>query len=257
MSFTTIGKYIIRLEEVRSTNDYALHLLSENPPEEGLIILATQQTSGKGQAGNAWESEAGKNLTLSIILKPSFLKPSKQFYLSEITALSLRDLVNEYVKNVRIKWPNDIYVNNDKIAGILIENSFVGNQLEYSVIGTGLNVNQKSFPENLPNPTSLYRKTGSELELSEVLQKLIQYMDHYYNLLLNQRYTEIRKSYLSRLYRFNETHSFKTAHGIIKGRITGVSENGQLEIASISGEYLYFGFKEIEFLQTSASPDKS
>ncbi len=257
MTFQAIGKHIIQLEKVQSTNDYALNLVSDNPPDEGLIVLARQQTSGKGQAGNAWESESGKNLTLSIILKPDFLEPSEQFYLSKIIALSIRDLVNEFVQNVRIKWPNDIYVNNDKIAGILIENSFTGNRFEYSVIGTGLNVNQKSFPENIYNPTSLLRETGSEYKLNEILQKLIQHFNYYYKLLFNQNYSEINKNYLSHIYRFNEIHSFKTANRIIKGRITGIRESGQLEITCVSGKLSYYGFKEIEFLQAPDSQGKS
>jgi BirA family biotin operon repressor/biotin-[acetyl-CoA-carboxylase] ligase len=167
------------------------------------------------------------------------------------------ELVNEYVQNVRIKWPNDIYVNNDKIAGILIENSFVGNQFEYSVIGAGLNVNQKCFPENILNPTSLYRLTGIEHELKEILRKLIYYMNHYYDLLLNRNYTKINEKYLSHLYRFNELHSFKTKNEIIKGRITGVGESGHLEITSNTDEIFRFDFKEIEFLQASVAPGKS
>jgi BirA family biotin operon repressor/biotin-[acetyl-CoA-carboxylase] ligase len=167
------------------------------------------------------------------------------------------ELVNEYVQNVWIKWPNDIYVNNDKIAGILIENSFVGNKFEYSVIGTGLNVNQKYFPEYILNPTSLNKLTGTEHELKKILQKLIYYLNHYYDLLLNQNYTTINEKYLSHLYRFNEFHSFKTENGIIKGCITGVGEGGQLEITSNTGEILSYGFKEIEFLQASVASGNS
>ena len=132
MTSPIIGKHIIQLEKVPSTNDYALKLLSKSTPEEGTIISTNSQTMGKGLAGNGWESQAGKNLTISIILKPSFLNPSKQFYISKIIALAVHEFLSGQLKNVRIKWPNDIYVNNDKIAGILIENSVIGNNFEYS-----------------------------------------------------------------------------------------------------------------------------
>lgn len=247
MASLIIGKNIIQLEKVQSTNDYTLKLLTKSSPEEGTIVLANNQTMGKGQAGNGWESQAGKNLTMSIILKPSFLEPSKQFYISKIIALTMYDFLNDILENVSIKWPNDIYVNNDKIAGILIENSLIGSKFEYSVVGIGVNINQKEFSPELMNPTSLVRETGNIYDLSKLLNNLIKYLNIYYQLLHNGKYTEINRKYLSHIYRFREIHFFKAQKDIIKGRITDIKESGQLEITSVSGEIFYFWFKEIEF----------
>ncbi len=247
MASLIIGKNIIQLEKVQSTNDYTLKLLTKSSPEEGTIVLANNQTMGKGQAGNGWESQARKNLTISIILKPSFLEPSKQFYISKIIALAIYDFLNDILENVSIKWPNDIYVNNDKIAGILIENSLIGSKFEYSVVGIGVNINQKEFSSELMNPTSLIRETGKIYDLSKLLNNLIQYLNLYYQLLHNGKYPEINSKYLSHIYRFREIHFFKTQEGIIKGEITDIKESGQLEITSVSGEIFYFWFKEIGF----------
>ena len=248
MTSPIIGRKIIQLEKVSSTNDYALKLLSKSTAEEGTIICANSQTMGKGLAGNGWESQTGKNLTISIILKPSFLNPSKQFYISKVIALSVHDFLSDQLKNVRIKWPNDIYVNNDKIAGILIENSVIGSKLEYSIAGIGVNINQREFPPTLINPGSLLKETGKTFDLGKLLDNLIHYLNLYYLLLLNGKYTEIDTKYLSHIYRFREIHSFKTQGGIIKGRISDIKESGQLEITSVSGEIFYFWFKEIAFL---------
>ncbi len=247
MTSPIIGKHRIQLEKVQSTNDYALKLLTNSLPEEGTIIIANNQTMGKGLAGNRWESQAGKNITISIILKPFFLNPSKQFYISKIVAISVSNFLNDLIKNIRIKWPNDIYVNNDKIAGILIENSFIGSTFGYSVIGIGVNINQKEFSSELINPTSLVQETGKIYDLEQLLNNLIKYLNIYYQLLCNGKYSEINRKYLSLIYRFREIHSFKTTRGIIKGRITDIKESGELEITSVSGEISYFWFKEIEF----------
>ena len=247
MASLIIGKNIIQLEKVQSTNDYTLKLLTKSSPDEGTIVLANNQTMGKGQAGNGWESQAGKNLTLSIILKPSFLEPSKQFYISKIIALTIYDFLNDILENVSIKWPNDIYVNNDKIAGILIENSLIGSKFEYSVVGIGVNINQKEFSSELMNPTSLIKETGKIYDLGKLLQNLIQYLKIYYQLLQDGKYPKINSKYLSHIYRFREIHSFKSQGGIIKGRITNIKESGQLEITNVSGKISYFWFKEIEF----------
>ncbi len=247
MTSPIIGKHIIKLGKVQSTNDYALKLLTNSLPEEGTIIIANNQTIGKGLAGNRWESQAGKNITISIILKPSFLKPSKQFYISKIVALTVHSFLNDILKNIKIKWPNDIYVNNDKIAGILIENSFIGSKFGYSVVGIGVNVNQKEFSSELINPTSLINETGEIYDLGKLLNSLIKYLNIYYQLLYNGKYSEINQKYLSLIYRLREVHSFKTTGGTIKGRITDIKESGELEITCVSGEIFYFCFKEIEF----------
>ena len=133
-------KNIIKKNQISSTNTVAIELLKKEELPEGTIIWADEQTKGRGQRGNSWESEPGTNLTISIILFPHFLKAEDQFLLSKVTSLAITDYLANRFNQVTIKWPNDIYVANDKIAGILIENSIIGSSFEYAVIGIGLNI---------------------------------------------------------------------------------------------------------------------
>ena len=154
MQRLTIGDQVIWLEEVNSTNSHAAIMARKQVPE-GVVIAARYQTEGKGQRGNSWESEEGKNLTFSVLLYPTFLPVRDQFLLSKLTTLAICDTLSPYIQGVSVKWPNDIYVDDCKIAGILIENSFSSHLLDTSIIGIGLNVNQKIFADDIPNPTSL------------------------------------------------------------------------------------------------------
>jgi len=150
-----IGKVYIKLNEVNSTNEYAKVLLSKNKPSEGTVIFAHYQTNGKGQFGKTWKSEKGKNLTFSIILYPNFLEAKRAYSLNQAVSLGLKDCIESQKIPVSIKWPNDIYYHDKKLGGLLIENGLVGENINYSIIGIGLNVNQTTFSQEIPNPTSL------------------------------------------------------------------------------------------------------
>jgi BirA family biotin operon repressor/biotin-[acetyl-CoA-carboxylase] ligase len=147
-------KYIFR-ENLSSSNSYAAKLLKNDKVQEGTIIYTNYQTEGRGQKGNTWESEDGKNLLISLILYPSMIKPSDQFIISKIISLGIGDFLRQHTDNVSVNWPNDIYVNNDKIAGILIEISIIRDEIENVIAGIGLNLNQKIFKSDSPNPVSL------------------------------------------------------------------------------------------------------
>ena len=171
-----IGQEIIFLEEVDSTNRYMMDLLSRQPVNSGTVVRAGFQTAGRGMDNNAWESAPGMNLTFSFVIYPSYLGADQQFYLNKVISLALADLLAPEMPDpslLKIKWPNDIYAGNRKLAGMLVQNGVKGNRFEFSVIGIGLNVNQESFQSHSPDPVSLKNLSGKEYNLDLLLGKLL------------------------------------------------------------------------------------
>ncbi|MBK6281348.1 MAG: biotin--[acetyl-CoA-carboxylase] ligase [Draconibacterium sp.] len=177
------GKNTIFLTEVESTNNYANQLVLSKAAEHGTVVLAQYQKKGKGQQGNSWESEPGKNLLASIILFPDFLSAAKQFYLSKIASLSIVDFLKTETSGITIKWPNDIYIDNKKVAGILIENAIKGHNLSSSIIGIGLNLNQELFVTDAPNPVSLKQVSTKDYEIENIAETIFDNMIHWYQIL--------------------------------------------------------------------------
>lgn len=243
-----IGSKVIYRDSLESTNNFASGMIKQEMVPEGTVIHAGYQSAGRGQHGNKWESEAGKNLLLSIILYPVKIKPEEQFILSMAISMGILDFVRSLVKGVSIKWPNDIYAGKRKIAGILIENSILDNTITHTIAGIGLNVNQTEFPRHLPNPVSVKMITGREYDLKESLKHLLARLDRRYRQLYSHRNLILKNEYISSLYGFMELKSFKTAAGELRGRITSVSPEGQLVVVDESDNVHYFGFKEIEFM---------
>jgi len=240
------GKYLIYLSTCHSTNDYAAQLLSDGQPAEGTLIITPEQTAGKGQRGNKWEAEAGKNLTFSLILKPGFLSLSDQFYLNMISSLAVRDTAAEFLQtSLKVKWPNDIYLNDKKIAGILIQNSIQKNSLSATIIGIGLNVNQTVFSDK--KAFSLQNYSGKEHPVEHVLEVLLEKLEANYLQLRAGKREALAERYKNHLFRLNEKHFFRTSGKTFEGIITGVDESGRLIIRS-GEELLSFGFKEVEFV---------
>lgn len=243
-----IGSNVIHFKELASTNSYASLLTGKESVGEGTVISAGYQTGGRGQAGNSWESEKNKNIIISIILYPSVVSPSDQFLISMIISLGICDFLNKHTGGVKIKWPNDIYVNDDKIAGILIENSIIGNEIEHTIAGIGLNINQKKFLSGAPNPVSMCILTGIEYDLGDCLELLLADLDVRYKQLLSGLHENIRTDYISMLYRYNEWHCFKSEGEFIFGRIVTINSYGQLLIEDREGKIKSFSFKEVEFM---------
>ncbi len=243
-----IGSNIIFCENLPSTNTYAADILREKEVQEGTIIQTNFQSAGRGQMGNRWESEKDKNLLISIILFPGMINPADQFIISMAVSLGIFDFLQKTVPALSIKWPNDIYVGNDKIAGILIENSVMGQQIENSVVGIGMNINQVVFRSDAPNPVSLKMLTGSEYNLSECLIQLASDLDKRYKQLLSEQFDILRSEYVSKLYRLNEWSSFHGPDGLFDGRILTVRDNGRLVIERKAGSHSEFSFKEISFI---------
>jgi len=248
MNPTIIGSHFIHKDRITSTNDEAESLLQTGPVQDGTVIVTEYQESGRGHAGTTWESAYGKNLLLSVIFKPDFLEPRDQFYISKVLALGAKDFIDLYLDEVSIKWPNDIYVGNDKIAGILIENVITGNQFTYAIGGLGINANQKTFSEDLPNPTSIALKLGADIELSQGLKLLCTMINNHYHSLLKGQYGDLDKRYDASLYRRGHWTAFQMGGTSFEGKIAGVEPTGELLIEMKSGQKKKFRFKEVEYL---------
>jgi BirA family biotin operon repressor/biotin-[acetyl-CoA-carboxylase] ligase len=244
------GRHIVELDTIPSTNTHAMQLIKDQKAVEGTLVWAHFQSSGRGQAGNTWQSEKGENLTFSLVLHPSFLVAEQQFFLSKIASLAVLGALTELLPasqyDIRIKWPNDILVNGQKIAGILIENLLRGNYLQSSVIGLGLNVNQESFGE-LAKATSLAKLTGHKSDLRTVLGKFCRHFEALYLSLKRGRFEQLTKLYTANLYLLNEPAKFKSGDELFEGIIIGVTESGLLGVKT-AGKILEFNFKEIVFL---------
>jgi BirA family biotin operon repressor/biotin-[acetyl-CoA-carboxylase] ligase len=240
---------LIRLPETKSTNSYALELLSKARPEEGSVYITDHQTAGKGTGTNTWESEKGKNLTFSLVLYPA-LAADQQFILNKSISLGIYDfLTAELPKDrVSIKWPNDLYIEDKKVCGILIQNSVTGNKLEYMVVGIGLNVNQTLFTSQIPNPVSMKMISGRHYNLDEILQKLLDSIFERYTNTRPETTKKIENDYQSALYRCLEWHKYRVNGVCLNAKITGTNAYGQLLLKIETGEIIVCDLNEIKFI---------
>lgn len=242
-----LGKDVHYLPECHSTNDKAIQLIKEKKAHEGTIIVCDHQTHGKGQRGNSWMTQKGLNLTFSIILCPSFMDISEQFYLNMAVSNSIRTLFQEYTHMLKVKWPNDLIVPEyGKLGGVLIENTFSGERWEFAVVGIGININQLEFESS--KATSLARITGNQFDLRELFRLLVTQIEQGYLKLRRGKWAEIKSEYLHHLYLKDQKSRFKDARGEFEGLIAGISKDGKLEIELENGEMELFGSKEIVFL---------
>lgn len=247
-----VGKVFERLVEVDSTNRFAIDwLVSKNKPVDGTVVFTPNQTAGRGQIGSRWESEPDKNINASIIFYPRFLPTQNQWRLNEAVSLAVADFLKlvlpaKLIFFIKIKWPNDLYVFDRKIGGILIQNSLAGSQIQSSVVGIGLNVNQQIWLSNPPNPTSIFLETGLEFDPERLLADLCKCLEIRY-LQLKTGQPDHRSEYLENLYRFDEPTIFETADGhSFSGKITGLTNEGRLRIFDGKQERA-FEVKEIRF----------
>jgi BirA family biotin operon repressor/biotin-[acetyl-CoA-carboxylase] ligase len=245
-----IGQNLIKLKEVDSTNNFLKNLASKSEPlADGTVIMAEDQYAGRGQRQNVWHSEPGKNLITSIYLKPSFLNANKQFYLNMAVSLALKDTFNLFIGDiVKIKWPNDIYFQNKKIAGILIENTLTGLVIRSTVIGLGLNINQDIFDKSVENKAiSIKNITKKITDLDAVVVALCSFLEKYYMQLRAGNYSFLHKNYLNSLFLYQQSFAYRFNGNIFEGIITNVDELGRLVVIT-NGIEQRFNFKEIEFL---------
>ena len=235
---------VLEHAELESTNDEAARRARELPDRS--VIVAARQRGGRGQGDNRWESEPGKNITMTIILKPVGLPAREQFAISMAVSLGTRDLVARYAGGTTVKWPNDVYVGDRKIAGILIEHAVTGNAITYSLCGVGLNVNQSRFTPGIPNPVSLAGLLGRELPVREVLDELLACIDRRYCLLDDP--LSSRRDYLAHLYRGQGRWEWEDAGGRFGAVVQGVNDHGQLLLEDDGGRTRVYGFKEVKCL---------
>ena len=242
---------IEKVKELSSTNDYLSQLCKESKAKEFHTVITESQTAGKGQRGNHWESEPGKNLTFSIVLYPTALEVKKHFCLSMLASLSCIEALGAYTDGFAIKWPNDIYWHDKKIGGILIENELEGGYITQSILGIGLNINQEEFRSSAPNPISLKQILGTEADLQEILSKVIHDIVGGYRQLeanFNMTQLAIRTLYVKNRYRKKGFHPYRDKEGEFKAEFQKVEPDGRLVLKDKEGNLRHYAFKEIEFI---------
>jgi len=240
------------LDSVNSTNSQLVDLVKKGGIPEGFLLSADYQEAGRGQVHAKWKSEKGKNLLLSFAFFPSFLALNDIFMLNKAFALGVSDLVRKQTREkITIKWPNDIYFNDRKICGILVENSINSTGIQYTILGLGLNVNQVDFPKELPNPSSLRLITGKEFDREEVLADLCSCIEARYLQLKRNELAALKSDFEKILYRRDEWHYFISEREVFQGMIKGVDLRGRLLVLLKDDKMnieKYYDLKEIKFL---------
>lgn len=241
------GADIIRLDTVDSTNNYAANLLKLSTVSEGTVITAQEQTQGRGQRGASWSSSAGENLLCSIVLYPRSIRPDEQFSLSQTVALAVHEMVEELTQvEAFIKWPNDIVVQDKKIAGILIETSIAHNHLQNAIVGVGLNLNQKVFEES--HAVSAGKITGKYYDVGDVAVRLQQLLSKHYARLVYSKGAEIKTDYLHHLYNRDVSREYLYQGNKLNAIVRGVDDRGRLMLELGDGSKLHCDLKEVQLI---------
>lgn len=248
MQFSPIGHTIISLPSIDSTNNYAANLLNETNVLNGTVIMAKNQTKGRGQRGNIWEVNPDENLTFSIVLNDLKLKLNHQFLISIWVSISVSHFLKEnlFIENV-IKWPNDILVNNQKICGVLIENSVRGDNISNSIVGVGLNVNQQVFSDGY-SATSVKNIKGNSIDIKQILESLLIYLNRYYPLLKSTNNELLFEKYYECLLGYKKNINLKEEGVVFKGEVVSVAPTGIISIKKEDGETKDYSFKQISFI---------
>ena len=231
---------IIHIEETDSTNRWLKECHKGGDP---IVAWAEYQTAGKGCGSNSWESERGKNLTFSLLIHPEEIPANEQFRITEITSVALCETLERYLdEKAGIKWPNDIYVGDKKICGMLIENQLQGSKIKSCIIGIGLNVNQQQFLSDAPNPVSILQLTGKETDRKELLSRFLSAFEEAYN-----RKT-ISSAYRERLFRRGKESGYRDDTGDFTATLTDVTPDGRLVLQDTNGQERLYAFKEVQFI---------
>ncbi|MBQ3555179.1 MAG: biotin--[Bacteroidales bacterium] len=242
--------------QTTSTNTLMREMLQENPNLPAFsVVSAGFQTQGRGQRQNVWESEQDKNLLFSLLIRPQTIPATKAFVVSQIVSVAIANILSRYIKNIAIKWPNDIYCGDKKICGILIENSLMGNNLNTSIVGVGININQREFSSFLPNPTSLAMLTKQTYCLQDILKEVVGEIEQQYECYISNGEEQIEALYHSLLYRRNAISKFKIhntsysgGENIQEATIIGVEPNGCLKLKHADDTIHSYAFKEVEYI---------
>ena len=236
------------VRETRSTNLVLKEMLREYNLPEGFVLRTDFQSAGKGQPGNSWESEKGKNLLFSVLLYPQHIAIDQQFILSQLVSVAILRTLNSFCAGFSIKWPNDIYFGDKKIGGILIENSLQGSKLNTSIVGIGLNINQKTFRSDAPNPVSLRQITAKNQRRKNILQDVL---NNIYELYSKMDVDTIRNEYFENLYRRVGFYTYRDNKGLFEAELAGIESDGCLKLKTRTGEIRAYYFKEVAFVQNA------
>ncbi len=229
-----------------STNLYIRRLIEKGGPLQDMtVVSAFEQTAGRGQKGNTWETEPGKNIIFSLFCRPSFVAPVRQFVLSQCIALAIADVLSEYTEGITVKWPNDIYWHDKKISGTLIECGLQGNAISWCIIGSGININQTQFLSDAPNPVSLKMITGKEYDTDVLLQQVIERFSYFYDMLRNGGEAGIAELYMRRLYRSDGYYPYEDSEGRFNARIHSIEISGLIVLEDSVGCLRRYEFKEV------------
>src|SRR6056297_1551959 len=230
-------KQIVHIESCGSTNAEVFRYHAKMQNKTPFVLYCDTQSKGRGMGKNTWDSQSKKNLTCSIVQYPAFLSPYRHFYFSMTVALSIHDTLKNMGLNSRIKWPNDLLVNNQKICGILIESEMQNDNIRMMVAGIGININQTDFPAVYPKPVSLKSLGISHTNPKVVLNALVSAFDDRYRQIESENYSEIKQAYLKRLIGFHEWKRYETNNEVFKARITDVQDNGFLCLKHADGTH--------------------
>jgi len=238
----------LHLTTVDSTNNFLRQYRAE-VESDITLVTADYQTAGRGQRGNSWESEVGKNVVYSLLIHPRMLKPMQFFSISEIAAMSVCEaLEGIHHSQFSIKWPNDIYYGDKKIAGILIETDLMGGRIENAIIGVGVNINQQTFLSDAPNPISLFQIIKKETPVKEVMTRIMERFDTLYQELERGEIETLHQRFMQHLYRREGYHAYRDEKGDFEARITGVELSGHLHLEDREGIARRYAFKEVSYL---------
>ena len=239
----------IHLHHTDSTNTF-LSRYADGGEADIVVATADYQTAGRGQGNNTWESEEGKNLLFSLLIRPTMVEAAEQFVLSMAGALALRDAIVEATgaTDISLKWPNDVYWRDYKVSGTLIETSVSGKRVKRCIFGTGINVNQRRFLSDAPNPLSLCAITGAELSVEALLRSVVEHFKHYYRLVADHDYGRIASAYRAALYRRTGRHRYADKDGEFTATISNVALDGTLTLSLDDGRLRRYAFKEVKFI---------
>ena len=240
--------YVIKLNAIDSTNAYLKDMVSAVLPKDFTVVIADNQTGGRGQMGTVWQTETGKNLTASVFKLIPKLKVEDQFYISMAVSVAIyKSLETFKIPQLSVKWPNDILSADKKLCGTLIENVIKSNKFEGSIIGFGLNINQKYF-ENLPKASSMSLITGQLFDINEVFLEILKQLKIQLNLLTTEKFAEIKNQYETSLFRKDKPSTFQLPdHSLFTGIIRGVTASGKLQLQTEDALKTY-GLKELSLL---------
>jgi len=241
-----LGKEIINLTDCHSTNEVALSMVRSGLAKEGTVIITPKQIRGKGQRGSLWESQPGYNLTFTMVFSPTFLSVDEQFMLNMAVAIGIQEGLNRFVQGIKVKWPNDFYLYDKKLGGMLIENRLQGRFLESTIVGVGINVNQTDF--SVKNAISLKNISGEKFDLNEILIEILERVEKQYLYLKSESFKSIMENYQKLLYLFGEWAIYDDG-GIFTGKIIGIGNYGHLEMCKQNGQVKSYELKQIRLIK--------